>query len=249
MRPFSVFPLAIKSYNYVRLGSRSGDSLAEKMALYKDIHKGQRRWLFDISNMAARLDFADKGQIEMLQKEIKAFLDHLIEHVDNEEKSIHPILNERVPGCPRAIAAEHKIIHKDVEDILASLEVIRKISSRHEANHAIGYEIYLAWNRFISVYLRHIDTEEGYLQRALLSVCSAEELGGIFRTIMTSTPPQSMMVNLRIMTLGLNDDELSILLNGAKSMMPPEAFNNATSYMASLLEPERWSRISARIGR
>jgi hypothetical protein len=239
----------MKSYNYAWLGSRSGDSLAEKMALYKDIHKGQRRWLFDISNMAARLDFADRGQIETLQKEIKAFYDHLIEHVDNEEKFIHPILNERVPGCSRAVAAEHKIIHKDVEDILASLEVIRTMSNKHESNHAIGYEIYLAWNRFISVYLKHIDTEEGHLQRALLGVCSAEELGGIFRSIMTSQPPQSMMVSLRIMTLGLNDDELTILLNGAKSMMPSEAFNNATSYMASLLEPERWSRVSARVGR
>lgn len=223
--------------------------MVEKMALYKDIHKGQRRWLFDISNMTGRLDFSDIGQVEKLQKEVKAFYDHLIEHVDNEEKMIHPILNERVPGCPRVISAEHKVIHKDLEDILAGLEALKTMPNRHEAHQNIAYEIYLALNRFISVYLRHIDTEEEILQKALLSVCSAEELGTIFRSIITSQGPQSMMVSLRIMALGLNDDELTILLNGAKSMMPTEAFNGASSYMASLLEPERWSRIAPRIRR
>lgn len=245
--PSEKYSVELEGYINRQLSIHHGDVLTTKITLYREIHKGQRRWLFDISSMAARLDFADRGQVELLREDIKAFYVHLTEHVETEEKFIHPVLNERVPSSTRAIEVEHKVFHKDLEELLAGLEAITRMDSEHETIHTIGYEIYLAWNRFISAYLRHIDVEEEHLQQVLLNVCRADELMDIFRSIMTSMTNPSMMVNLRLIALGVSDDELTVLMRSARPMMPPEAFEGVLGYVGTLLEPQRWSRISASI--
>jgi putative transposon-encoded protein len=112
--------------------------LNKKITPYKEILEGQRMWLFEISLMGGRVDISDKDRFELLRKEIKAFYEKLVEQVGNEEKFIHPVLSERVPSSPRAIGAEHKVIHKDLGDLLASLDAIGKLKHQSYQQNGIN---------------------------------------------------------------------------------------------------------------
>ena len=219
-----------------------------KILLYSGIHKGQRRWLADISISAGRTDFSQPEEVDHLIQEMKAFTEHLREHADLEERFIHPTLGGIVASCPRGIEAEHRTQHQDLEDLVQSLEMIKRMPQDHETLPQIGHEFYLALNRFVSIYLKHIDFEEDHVQQILLNDCTAEELMRIFQNILAAQSPPSLMANLRLMVSGLNLPETVGLFTMARSLMPAPAFQQMVAQVSSSLEPEKWALIQDRLG-
>jgi hemerythrin-like domain-containing protein len=218
-----------------------------KIPLYSGIHKGQRRWLADMSIRAGRTDFSKQEEVDFLMQELKAFTEHLREHADLEERFIHPTLGGIVASCPRGIEADHRILHQDLEDLLQSLKMIKLMPKDHETLPQIGHEFYLGLNRFISTYLKHIDFEEDHVQQILMNDCTAEELMGIFQNILAAQPPPVLMANLRLMVSGLNLPETVGLFTMAKSLMPAPAFQQMVTNVSPSIEPLRWAEIKKRL--
>ncbi|MCU0861274.1 MAG: hemerythrin domain-containing protein [Methanomassiliicoccales archaeon] len=221
--------------------------MVEKIPYYTPIHKGQRRWLFDFAKQMGRSDFSSRGDVEALLQGLGYFYDHIKEHAEFEERFIHPRLGEVVPGCPRAIESEHKAIHADLEDLLRSLERLRNMPEGHPTLPQLGQEVYLATNRFVAFYLRHIDYEEDHVQNILLNACTADELLATFRSILAAQSPKQLSSNLRMMIQGINDPEALELLSSAKGMLPPQAFEGVRAEAEKAMNPERWSRLAARL--
>jgi hypothetical protein len=220
-----------------------------KMPLYSGIHKGQRRWLADLVMRSGRTDFTKLEELEPLIDEMKAFTEHLRQHADLEERFIHPTLGGIVPGCPRDIEAQHKAQHQNLEDLIASLEMIKGMPRDHEALPRIGHEQYLALNRFISTYLGHIDFEEDHVQQILFNDCTAEELMTIFKNIITAQSPPDLMTNLKVMLLGMNLPETIGVFRMASTLMPDTEFQRLTGEASKFIEPERWKIVQAQLGR
>jgi hemerythrin-like domain-containing protein len=220
-----------------------------KIPLYSGIHKGQRRWLADLSIGAGRTDFSKQEEVDFLIQEMKAFTEHLKEHADLEERFIHPTLGGIVASCPRGIEAEHRTQHLDLEDLIKSLEMIKQMPKDHENLPKIGHEFYLALNRFVSTYLKHIDFEEDHVQQILFNDCTPEELLNIFKNILAAQPPPVLMANLKLMVSGLNLPETIGLFTMAKSLMPASTFQQMISYVSSSIEPQKWAMIQAQLGK
>lgn len=216
--------------------------MAGKVALYSTIHKGQRKWFYDISTQLGRMDFSDNSQIDTIHEQVKTVYQHIKEHGGLEERFIHPKLWDIVPICPRRIEADHKVMHQDLEDMLKSLDKLKLVPKTHEALPVMVHEFYLAWNRFVSFYLTHIDFEEDHVQHILMNACTGDELMETFKTILGAQTAPQLMQNLKIMISAMDIGELTGMLSQAKFILPASVFSEVVAFAASDLEASRWLR-------
>ncbi len=72
--------------------------MQNQVNLYTDPHKGQRLRFSMISKAAGSLNLQDENAMTELENELLAFREHMFLHEGHEEKFIHPLLSERVPG-------------------------------------------------------------------------------------------------------------------------------------------------------
>lgn len=89
-----------------------------------------------------------------------------------EEKFIHPLLSDRVPGGARKPEENHRIMHQRFDDLVTHVDGIRA-KSDFEKRRELALEFYRAWNRFLSFYFVHINREEEQAQPALSDSASA----------------------------------------------------------------------------
>jgi hypothetical protein len=168
-------------------------------------------------------------------------------HANLEEKFIHPLLTERVPGGANRLNEDHRIMHKQFDDLLAVFGEIKKKPADFEKREDISHEFYLAWNRFIVFYFNHVDYEEEYAMTSLWKLCTNEELFNVFRQVMADQTPNQLMGNLGMMFPAMNPAERAMILNQAKATMPPEAFQAVLSLAERVLTPEDWSKLKTMI--
>ena len=129
--------------------------------LYKNIHKGQRREMFRISEMAGLAGPEDPEDVKRLNARIASFRDEMHNHAHMEEVHIHPLLGQRVPGGTRKLEEDHVVMHRQLDEILAMADTMLGSSVPPTESKAMFQELYLAWNRFVAFYLQHIETGRG----------------------------------------------------------------------------------------
>jgi hypothetical protein len=217
-------------------------------ALYTLIHKGIRDRLFKFSVSAGKLDYADSRQVEEFHRELAAIIASIRLHHTLEEKFIHPLISDRVPGAVIKLAEEHILFDEQLNRLIAHLEGIRTKTTGFEKYRDLGLEFYLAYNRFLAFFLTHIDDEEERVQRDLFDLCTVQELVSTFGRILADQPPEQLVDNLRMVLANINPDELTALLAGAKLLVPEEAYKNALKLAESLRTPQEWTLVKTRLG-
>ena len=138
------------------------NQLQSQVDLYGGPHKGQRLRFFMISKASGTLDVNDQNAVAALESELASFRDNMFLHANIEEKFIHPLLSERVPGGADKLNEDHRIMHKQFDELVGCLGEIKK-----KPRDELSLEFYLAWNRFISFYFNHIDYEEEHVMPML----------------------------------------------------------------------------------
>src|SRR5512140_2132549 len=87
--------------------------------LYTNVHKGQRRTMFQISDLAGTMDVGNSGAQQDLLTRLREFREELRLHAYLEETYIHPTLSLRLPGGARRLEDEHVLMHQQLDDILS----------------------------------------------------------------------------------------------------------------------------------
>jgi hypothetical protein len=221
--------------------------LKNQVDLYTGIHKGQRARFSMISKTAGTLNTNDQNALSTLEAELISFRDHMHLHAGLEEKFIHPLLAERVPGGANRLNDDHRIMHKQFDDLLECFGELKKKPADFEKRKDLSQEFYLAWNRFIVFYFNHIDYEEEYAMPSLWKLCTNEELFNVFRQVMADQTPQQLMDNLSMMLPAMSTSERAMILNQGKATMPPEAFQAVLKLAEHVLTPEDWSSLKTMI--
>jgi hemerythrin-like domain-containing protein len=222
--------------------------VSNQIDLYVDIHKGQRSRFFKIAMRAGTLDYDDQSSLEKLLDEISSFREHMRLHADMEEKYIHPLLSEMVPGGARKLEEDHHIINQRFDDLVAHLDRIRSKSGDHEKRRELVLEFYRAWNRFIAYYFMHIDAEEEQVMPTLWKLYTNEELAATFRTILASQKPEELKESFEMMLPAMNLYERVDMLNQGRSTMPPAAFQAFLKLAENLLSPDNWKALKSKLG-
>ena len=219
--------------------------MTKPIDLYTSTHKGQRLKFSEISNAAGTLNINDQNKLNSLEVALVSFRDHMYKHASLEEKFIHPLLAERVPGGADRLEEDHRVMHKQFENIVACFGELKKKLTNFEQRDELSLEFYRAWSRFISFYLDHIDFEEDHVMPLLWKLCTHDELAGRFRQIVTDLTPNQLMYNLEIILPALNPAERFMTLKMGQTTMPTEAFQAVLNVAERVLSPEDLASLKA----
>ena len=220
-----------------------------KPEIYTTIHKGWRNRLFQMSIKAGRQDYADQASLDTFYSELQSVVAGIrLHHHSMEERFIHPLLSARVPGGVERLDRQHRHVDHLLDNLLLQVDAMRNQAGGLEKRRELGLEFYLAFNRFISFFLIHIDQEEEQIQPALWNLCTAEELETAWRAILSNQTPQEAMENLGMILSSADIDEVGNLLAFAKASLPAERFNLGSKYARSVLDDQDWSMLKDRLG-
>jgi hemerythrin-like domain-containing protein len=215
--------------------------------VYTNIHKGQRSKFFSISMEAGMIDCADQNAMDRLQEKLESFREHMHLHAAHEEKFIHPLLSERIPGGSSRLNEEHRIMHQQLDDLLADFKGIRTKFSDFEKQQELVLEFYRAWNRFMAFYFMHIDYEEENVQPSLWKLCTNKELAEAFKQILANQTPEELMSDLEMMLPALNLSERVVLFNAGRANLPPQASEAFLKLAERVLRSSDWAALKSKL--
>ena len=193
-----------------------------------------------ISKAAGTLDINNQEALTSLENEIISFREHMFLHASHEEKFIHPLLSEKVPGGANKLNEDHRIMHQQFDAIVECFEEIKKKPTDFEKLQDLAQEFYLAWNRFTSFYLSHIDYEEEHAMPTLRKLCTYDELSEARGKILGGQDPKSMMYSLEMILPALSPNERFLVLSQGLKNVPPEASQGALKIAEHVLSPGDW---------
>jgi hemerythrin-like domain-containing protein len=198
---------------------------------------------FKISKTAGTMDINNQNALSLLESELISFQENMRLHADLEETFIHPLLSERMPGGADKLNEDHRIMHKQLNDLIACFREMKEKPNDFEKRQDLALEFYLAWNRFLSFYMNHINYEEENVMPSLWRLCTNDELINTFKQILAKQTPQELMGNLGMMLPAMNPSERVGILSQGRANMPPEAFQEVLKLAESVLTQEDWSSL------
>ncbi len=205
-----------------------------------DAHKGQRLRFSTISTAAGTLDLGNQEALTSLENDIVAFREHMFLHASHEERFIHPLLSERIPGGANRLNEDHKDMHRQFDEIVACFGEMKKKPLDFEKLQEVAHELYLAWNRFMAFYLTHINYEEEHAMPELWKLCTYDELASVRGKILGGQDPTSMMYSLAMILPALSPTERFLVLSQGLKSTPPEMFQGALKIAEHVLSSEDW---------
>lgn len=222
--------------------------MADQIDVYTHIHKGQRGKFSEIMMKAGTIDYEDKGSIDSLHHDLISFKEHVFLHASLEEKFIHPLLSERVPGGARKLEEDHRTMHQKFDDIVVHLDRTRASSIESEMRGRLVLEFYRALNRFTSFYFIHINEEEENAQPMLWKICTAKELDEAHKAMIASQNPEELKYDLQIMLKAVNIHERPEIFYAARFGTPSQVYQGLLKVAEQVLSSNEWETLKMEIG-
>lgn len=213
--------------------------------LYRDVHKGIRTELFDITAAAGRLDPADRDGRAALAAHLHAMVAMLVAHAHHEDAAIQPVLVEQLPVLAEQVETDHVRLEDHMDDLLAMAD-----DSIHAPVHELRprvHRLYLELSSFTSAYLAHQDVEERVIMPSLEVAIGVPEVIRLHEAIIGAIPPEEMAQSLAMMLPSMNVDDRAELLGGMQAGAPPEVFAGVWGLVGSVLEPADHAALARRL--
>ena len=197
--------------------------------------------------LVGTLDFGDSKALENLREEIISLREHVRLHVKLEEKCIHPLLLDRVPGLSRELEEDHRNIDQKFDDLIICFDGIRGKPDFAKQGELV-LEFYRAWSRFMSIYFMHIDKEEELVQPLLWELCTFEELIIAYKMFLASQTPKEMAEQMQMMLVATNLYERADILSQGRANAPPEMFQAVLKLAQQVLSQNDWTALKLKLG-
>lgn len=212
--------------------------------LYRNIHKGIRVALFDVTAQAARVDPSDDCSVLALEREVCDVARLLTEHAAHEDD--HLDLLPFLPAIAEQVTADHEALETRIHWLveLAGAVIHAGGSHRRFAVH----ELYLELASFTSAYLAHQDMEERVIMPALQERLSIEELIVIHESIIGSMPPEELTRGLVAILPAMNVEDRCEMLGGMRASAPSEVFTGMWNLTKSVLAADDAAEVARRLG-
>ena len=149
-----------------------------RVDLYRDIHKGLRHELFDLTFRAGRLDPADDALVIELVAESRKVIRLLRDHHSHEEQpAFEQIVEAHVPAVARVLHDDHHALAERLEWLASRADELAAAPAA--ARPAIAHAHYLELAAFTSAYLGHLDVEERVVMPAIAAACDDSEIDAV----------------------------------------------------------------------
>ena len=212
---------------------------APRFDLYTLVHKGQRHKLFQLTYAAGQLSADDRAAREGLAKEIATTVAALVEHAEAEERFFGPLYLEAAPEVGERLAAEHDALEADLARVRGAVE-----TALADATPTADLALYRALARFTSVYLAHVELEEGSMP-ALWARFDDAALGRAQGAVVAAHARATVQFNLKHMLPAASPAERIAFLSTLRRQLPPPAFAGVRELVEALVPASEWAHIDA----
>jgi hypothetical protein len=210
--------------------------------LYREVHKGLRRALFGVCEMAGALDPEDETA---RQEFVSRFADlDLMLTLHHGHEDAGP-LGDLIARITPEFVAELEAAHAGAVDGLAEL---RSAVATFGPGSGTAEQLYGHISAFTAGYLAHMNFEEKTVMAALTERSTFDELLAVQIGIRTSVPPDQMVVFMRSMLPAMNPDERTDMLGGMKAGAPPEIFDIFWATACDVLTADQLAVVADHIG-
>ena len=215
-----------------------------RLDLYKEVHKGVRKALFDLAMLAGSTEFNHPESLQRLKDQVNLTYNLLETHAHSEDTYVEPLLRQ----CDSEVADKLTTTHSKLENDISQLKrQLDDFASGQADITSQGQLFYLALTRFIGEYLQHIADEEQILMPLLWKKFDDPTLMEVTTTIRANIPPPVMKNFLSFMIPAMNHQERTLMLTGIKRAAPPEVFDGVCQLSQSVLTVSDWSRLDATV--
>jgi len=214
--------------------------------LYRDIHKGIRAELFELTLAAGRVDPADRAGREAVALRVQGMVDLLESHAEHEDTAIQPVLEDQLPILAAQIALDHATIDAQMAELVLLARTAAEASGAER--RPVAHRLYLELASFTADYLRHQDVEERVVMPALEGAIGVDEVAAINAAIVGSIPPEEMARALGLMLPSMNVDDRAELLGGMQASAPAEVFAGVWGLAGTMLSAPDHHALAARLG-
>ena len=213
--------------------------------LYRDIHKGIRAELFDVTLAAGRVDASCRADRAAVAGHVLSVGQVLEMHAHHEDQHVEPALLEHAPSLADQISTDHHVLEARFNFVteLAQTAVDAAVTDQRRLMHLL----YLELSGFTSAYLAHQLVEERVVMPAIERSIGPEGALGLHIAVVSSIPPDVMARSLAFMLPAMNIDNRTELLTGMKMSAPPQAFEAVMGLASSVLDPNDFTALAARL--
>ena len=217
-------------------------TVTDGVDLYREIHKGLRHALFDVTFRAGRLDVSDDESIVGLLAESRQVVDLLRGHHQHEEQLLlEGLIEAHASAAVGPIHDEHRLLSERLDRFAARADELAAAAT--DARSAIAHEYYLELAAFTAAYLVHLDVEERVVMPALAAACDDAELGRVQGAILASIRPEQQAVGLTMMLPALNPVERAAMVGRIRMTAPHEGFARVQKIAAHVLTAVEYERL------
>jgi hypothetical protein len=179
-------------------------------SLFWRIHKALRACLCDTLMMVGSIDADDQGAVIKTLAQVRTMLLFCGGHMMQEERYIHPAMEERNPGSTRLSASEHLQQERAFAHITVLVADVES-SSRGQRAEALSV-LYQYLGRFVGESLVHMSAEESHDHGVLSAAYRDDELVAIEARIIAGMTPQQRAISLHWMLPAFTPVERAELL-------------------------------------
>jgi hemerythrin-like domain-containing protein len=193
-------------------------------------HKYVSAALNDVERLIARTDFCDSEAVHQVDEAFEALSQMLQGHAHYENERLHALLEKKGSKVHLHATDDHA---DQYNQLLEIKDLINKISQASEPNEkvALGYQLYLAYRKFVADNLIHLHEEETQILPELQRLYSDEELRQIEAPTYREMTPDQIIQMTEVLFPHMNRTDQEAILNDIR-----------------LLEPEKFKTVSDRMG-
>lgn len=217
---------------------------AERLNLYRSIHKGVRLLLHRLVEQAGRTDYTDDRQVAELCAAARDGFDLLQFHADHEERFLAPLIRAAAPEVGRALAAAHRDQEAQLPALLALLDEARAAGPRADA---LGHAFSVALSRLAGELLVHMADEEERAMPALQQALSEDQLREVHKTLQAAVPPAQMAAWAALLLPAASAPERFALLSGVRATAPAEVFQGLLALARRVLPADAARELEGRL--
>lgn len=199
-------------------------------------HKFVSAALNDLERLIARADFCSETDLAEVQRVFNTTTQMLKHHAEYENERIHCLLRAKNSALFQDFEHEHA---KQEKDILALANLIKGIGHTDASDLRIekGYQLYLAYRKFVAENLLHLHEEESVLLPELQRLYSDEALAAVSNIAYAQMMPEHMVEMVKGLFPHLNKYDRHAFLSNMQ-VQQPKKFSEAWPSICALLESD-----------
>ncbi|MFO1413407.1 MAG: hemerythrin domain-containing protein [Burkholderiales bacterium] len=214
---------------------------APRHDVYVLIHKALRAAMSDALLTLGSLDAADAPEVSDALAKVTELLDLCQEHLEMENRFIHPAMEARQPGSTAGVAAEHVHHEATIAALRRHVESVARAPSA--ARERAAADLYQALGVFVGENLVHMQEEESAHNAVLWATHTDAELMALEATIKAHVPPPRMAYVLRWMLPAASPAQRAQMLRGVRAHAPAPVFEGVLGIARAHLDAAGWRKL------